>query len=124
MTSQRKILLVDDSATTLVWEKLILTSGGYEVVTANNGTEALQRVSAENPDLVFLDIVMPEPDGLEVCRRLRASAATRSLPIIMVSDASDENMVKEAYGSGCTDFIGKPVNADEMLEKVRRYLGN
>ncbi len=119
---KKKILLVDDSKTALLMEKMILGKAGHELVMAADGEEALQKASEECPDLILLDIMMPNMDGIEVCRRLRAQEATRSTPIIMVTTRGEEEFVEEAFGSGCTDFVTKPINGLELATKVRTYL--
>lgn len=119
----KKILLVDDSTTVLLMEKMILSKGPYQVVTAINGEEAVAKAATEKPDLILLDVVMPKMNGFEACRALRAQETTRSTPIIMVTTRGEEANVETGYASGCSDYITKPINAPELLAKLRSFLG-
>lgn len=120
--NKKKILLVDDSATTLMMEKMILKAGPYDLRTAKNGEEALELVQAEPPDLILLDVVMPVMDGFETCRQLRARRETQTTPIIMVTTRGEATNVKTGFDSGCTDYVTKPINGIELVNKVREYL--
>jgi CheY-like chemotaxis protein len=119
---RKKILLVDDSTTILMMEKMILNKGPYTLVTASNGEEAVAKVTSEQPDLVLMDVVMPRMDGVEACRRIRA-LSTPSLPIIMVTTRGEEHNVELAYAAGCTDYVTKPIDGPVLLSKLRSYLG-
>jgi CheY-like chemotaxis protein len=119
----KKILLVDDSETALLLEKMILRSGDYQILTAQGGEEALQIALVEHPDLILLDLIMPDPDGLEVCRRIRSEESIAGVPIIMVTTRADEGAMDRAYAVGCTAYITKPIDGLELLSKVRSYLG-
>lgn len=117
-----KILLVDDSNTTLLMEKMILRAEACDLVVARNGREALDVASTERPDLILLDVVMPEMDGFEACRQLRRREETRSTPIIMVTTRGEEKHIELGRQSGCTDYVTKPVNGPQLLAKIRSYL--
>jgi CheY-like chemotaxis protein len=119
----KRILMVDDSTTVLSFEKLMFRNLDYELVTASNGAEAIEVARRPPaPDLILLDVVMPQMDGLECCRRLKSDEATRAIPIIMVTTKGDQSMITEAYAAGCDDFITKPIARVELLEKVRGHL--
>lgn len=118
----KKILLVDDSATTLMMEQMVLRGHPYEIVTAKNGREAVSAASNEAPDLILLDVVMPEMNGFEACRQIRQQDGTRHVPIIMVTTKGEEHHVETGFESGCNDYITKPINGAELLTKVRGYL--
>ena len=120
--SRKKILLVDDSATTLMMEQMVLRGEAYTIVTAKNGREAVAVAAAERPDLILLDVVMPEMNGFEACRRIRQQEATRRVPIIMVTTKGEEQNVETGFESGCSNYITKPINGAELLTKVRSYL--
>ena len=120
--SRKKILLVDDSATTLMMEQMVLRGQSYDIVTAKNGREAVAVAASEQPDLILLDVVMPEMNGFEACRRIRMHEATKSVPIIMVTTKGEEQNVETGFESGCSDYITKPINGAELLTKVRSYL--
>jgi CheY-like chemotaxis protein len=121
--SRKKILIVDDSSTVLLMEKMILGQGPYEVVSARDGQEGLEKAQVERPDLILMDVIMPRMDGFEACRRLREAEATRGIPVIMVSTRGELESVENAYESGCSDYVTKPINGLELLSKVRSYLG-
>ena len=120
--SRKKILLVDDSATTLMMEQLMLRGQAYRIVTARNGREAVAAARNEKPDLILLDVVMPEMNGFEACRRIRQEESAQ-MPIIMVTPSDEEQHVQSSFRSGCSDYITKPINRTELLTKVRGYLG-
>src|SRR3712207_849000 len=109
MTRQRTILVVDDTPQNIKLLDAVLTPRGYTVLAASSGQEALQQVMQERPDLILLDIVMPEVDGYEVCRRLREDPSTHMLPVIMITASGEREKVK-AIEAGADDFITKPFN--------------
>jgi DNA-binding response OmpR family regulator len=120
---RKKILLVDDSSTVLLMERMILQKSHYDVVTANDGQEGVERARSERPDLILMDVVMPRMDGFEACRRLREQEDTRSIPVIMVTTRGELQSVESGYASGCSDYVTKPINGLELLAKVRSCLG-
>jgi DNA-binding response OmpR family regulator len=93
------------------------------VIQATGGAEALRLAAEQRPDLILLDVVMPNLDGLETCRLLRGMAATKSTPIIMVTTRGDEETVQKAYACGATDFTTKPIDARTLISKIERHLG-
>jgi DNA-binding response OmpR family regulator len=121
---RKKILLVDDSGTILMMEKMILAREPYDLVTAKDGEEAIEKVAAEHPDLILLDVVMPHLTGLDVLRRLRAESATRSTPIIMVTTRGEAENVEAGYATGCNDYVTKPIDSLELLTKIRSHLAD
>ena len=116
-------MLVDDSATILMMERMILSKGPYELVTAKDGQEALERAPIERPDLILLDLMMPRVNGLEACRLLRQIEATSHTPIIMVTTREELANIETAFGNGCNDYVTKPINGVELLTKIRHFLG-
>jgi CheY-like chemotaxis protein len=119
----KKILLVDDSSTVLMMEKMILSQGRYDLCTAKNGVEGVARAKAERPDLILLDVVMPELDGFGALEAIRADEVTRGIPVIMVTTRSEALSLEKGYARGCNDYVTKPVNSSELLAKVRNLLG-
>ncbi len=118
MDDQPKILVVDDVPQNVRLLDAVLSSHGYAVTSAFSGREALEKVTAELPDLILLDIQMPEMDGHEVCRRLRADPATQFLPVVMIT-SSDSEIRVDALEAGADDFVTKPFDQQELLARVR-----
>jgi DNA-binding response OmpR family regulator len=121
---RKRVLLVDDSATILMMEKMILLRGPYDVTTARDGMEALEKAREQKPDLILLDVVMPRMDGFETCRRLRAQDETRDIPVIFVTTRGESENVDSAFASGASDHVTKPINGAELLAKLRAHLGD
>ena len=119
----RKILLVDDSETVLLIEKLILKNDLYEVVTAKNGKEGVEKARQIRPDLILMDVVMPEMNGLDAVRQLREDDVTCSIPIVMVTTRAEVESMEAGYESGCSDYVTKPIDSTELLTKVHNILG-
>ncbi|MFL5351027.1 PleD family two-component system response regulator [Archangium sp.] len=119
---KKKILLVDDSSTVLLLHRMMLDHCGYELLTARDGQEALDKATTERPDLIFLDVLMPRMDGFQTCRALRSRAETRNVPIILVTTRGEPHYVRQGFESGCTDYITKPFDGEELLAKVRGHL--
>jgi DNA-binding response OmpR family regulator len=122
--NRKKILLVDDSSTILMMEKFILRNGPYEILTATNGEEGVLKAAEQMPDLILLDVIMPKMGGFEACRLLRNTRATSEIPIIMVTTRGEAANVEAGWANGCTDYVTKPINAIELLAKVRNFLGD
>ena len=120
--ARKKILLVDDSSTVLLLHRMMLSHCGYELLTAKDGQEALEKASTERPDLIFLDVLMPRMDGFQTCRALRSRPETKNVPIILVTTRGEPHYVRQGFESGCTDYITKPFDGEELLAKVRGHL--
>ena len=120
--ARKKILLVDDSSTVLMMERMILNKGSYDLVTARDGSEAVERAFAERPDLILLDVIMPRMNGFEVCKKIREDAAMKTVPIIMVTTRGEGENVENGFQSGCSDYITKPFSSLELLTKIESYL--
>ncbi|MEW6735436.1 MAG: response regulator [Acidobacteriota bacterium] len=122
MPSQKKILLVDDSAITLMMERMILKDGHYNFILAKDGQEAIEKALREQPDLILMDVIMPKMNGFEACRRLRQVELTRSIPIIIVTSLGENEDRQKGFESGCNDYIIKPLRSTELLSKIKPYL--
>lgn len=120
----KKVLLVDDSATTRILHRSIVTNRtNYSVICAKNGEEAIEVATAEKPDLILMDVIMPGMSGLEVCQRLRKQKATSTVPIVMLTFRTTDDSVREGFESGCNAYLKKPVQEAELLQTLRGYLG-
>jgi len=119
----KKILLVDDSNTILMMERMVLKKTDYQIITAHDGEEGVRRALAERPDVILMDVVMPKMNGFEACRRLRQEEATKRTPIIMVTTRAEAINVEAGFESGCNDYVTKPIDALELLSKLRDQLG-
>ena len=117
-----KILVVDDQPINVQLLKRKLEREGMQVIAAYSGQEALELVAQEKPELILLDVMMPEMDGIEVCQRLQASEDTRSIPIIFVTARSSKEGKLEGLGVGAVDYITKPIDLDETLARVQTQL--
>lgn len=117
-----KILLVDDDMDTLRLVELMLQRQGYEVRAASSGPQALQMIQNEQPDLILLDIMMPDMDGYEVARRVRADAATADLPIIMFSAKAQVDDKITGFEAGADDYLTKPTQPRELFAHMKAVL--
>lgn len=120
---QKKILIVDDSKTTLFLEVMILKGGPYELLTASDGLEAIEKAVAWRPDLILMDVVMPKMTGFEACREIRQRDEAQGIPIILVTTRGEAENVEYGFENGCSDYITKPINGLELLSKVKDLLG-
>ena len=120
--ANEKILVVDDEEHILELIKFNLESAGYQVVTAENGEDALRLCSEEKPDLVLLDIMLPGIDGLEVCRRLKSQKETMLIPIIMITAKGEEVDKIIGLELGADDYITKPFSVRELVARVKALL--
>lgn len=120
----KKILLVDDSPTSRLNSRMILGKrGNYELISASDGREGIEVALAHKPDLILMDVVMPRMGGLEACRALKEQQDTRQIPVILLTTRGEEAMEEQAYGSGCNDFLTKPVNENKLMNLLHKYLG-
>lgn len=117
-----RILVVDDSHKTLSLLKEVLTDDGYEVRTASSGKEALKAVAGEVPELILLDIKMPDMDGYEVCRRLKSEKNYRNVPVIFISGLYDATDKVKGFDAGGVDYITKPFQFEELLARIEMHL--
>ena len=118
-----RILAVDDSPTILEMIKAILVSGGYEVLTAADGAEALETARAESPDLILLDVMLPKLDGYRVCRLLKFDQKYKNIPIIMLTAKTEEQAMVTGIRTGANQYLTKPIEPEALLCGGRRGTG-
>ena len=117
-----KILVVDDQPINVQLLKRKLEREGMTVATAYSGREALDLVEADKPDLILLDVMMPEMDGIEVCQRLQAGKETKAIPVIFITARTSKEGKIEGLGVGAVDYITQPIDLDETLARVQTQL--
>jgi len=123
--AQKRILLVDDSTVALTMEEMILKNRtSYEVLTARDGSEAVEKARTEHPDLILMDICMPRMNGYEACEALRKQQETKQIPIILLTTRGEQENVETGFASGCNDYITKPINGPELVSLLNNYLGD
>ena len=120
--TRTKILIVDDELDTLLPLKRALEMEDFNVVEAQDGVEALEKVRSEIPDLVLLDLMLPKINGFEVCQRLKQDEATSSIPIIMLTAKGETSDKIEGIEIGADDYVTKPFNLDELKARVKAVL--
>jgi DNA-binding response OmpR family regulator len=120
--SMAKILIVDDDpqATTLL--EMLLSARGYTTLSVNESAIAVETAIETRPDLIILDLMMPEPDGFKVCRMLRADARFIFTPILIITALDDTDSRIVAYGAGADDYLMKPYDVDELAMIIRTLL--
>jgi len=113
-----KILIVEDDPDARKVLSLILKLDGFDVAVAPNGDDALQLLLESRPDLVLLDVMMPEVDGYEVCSRIRANPATAGIPIVMLSGRVDPDSVARGRAAGANEFLAKPIKPSNLTKQL------
>ncbi|HMC82666.1 MAG TPA: response regulator [Candidatus Polarisedimenticolia bacterium] len=116
----RRIMVVDDDSEIVDMTRIVLESGGYEVIPVLSGPEALQKAAATRPDLILLDINMPEVDGWEVLKMLKVDEETSAIPVAMFSIKLEVRDKVLGLKEGAFDYITKPFSCDELLDRVGR----
>lgn len=117
-----KVLVVDDNAANAQLLEAYLKDCPWQTFVASSGAEALQKAQALDPDIILLDIMMPDISGLEVCRRLKSDPEKRDIPIIMVTALTELEDIEQAVEAGTDDFLSKPVNRVELVTRIRSLL--
>jgi DNA-binding response OmpR family regulator len=119
MKSKMKVLAIDDENDVLLIIKSALHGEGYDVITANNGYDGLALAEDGSPDLILLDIMMPEMDGFEVLKQLKENEKTARIPIIILTGMSSKEKIREALDKGTDYYIIKPFDYQDLVSKVK-----
>ena len=117
-----KLLIIDDNPTVLNTLYDILRPQNFKVLVAKNGETGFQRAISGNPDFVLLDIMLPDIDGFQTCKRLKMDERTKHIPVIFISALSNDNDIVKAFESGAVDYITKPIYEGELLARIRTHL--
>ena len=120
--SIRKVLVVDDSPTDLANIKSIVTEAGCIVTTATTGKEAVEKAKVEKPDLIFMDIIMPDMDGYAACRLLANEGETKDIPVVFVTSKNQKADRLWAQMQGGKAFVTKPYTADAIIDQLKAFL--
>ncbi len=123
MGEAQRILIVDDEPHILRLLGFVLSRAGYDVLEARSGIEALELVEQERPDLVFLDIMMPQLDGYEVCRKIKSSDSLSGVYVILLTAKGQEDDRQKGLEAGADDYMTKPFSPSRAVERVRLALG-
>jgi len=124
---RKKVLVVDDDPDDVKMISMILEPEGYDVITAENGEEALEKVESEGPDLILLDVMMPELDGFAACAKLKASPESKGIPVVLLTGVAKQ-ITKTRYPidgvlrAEAEEYLEKPVDPEELLKVVAGYL--
>jgi CheY-like chemotaxis protein len=121
-TKNKKILIVDDEADILTTFSNRLRLSGYQVVTASEGREALEKVDFEKPDLILLDLMMPGIDGFSVLETLKSDPKRKRIPVIITSVKFHRDSIDKAAGLGADDYLSKPFVSSDLLRKIEKLL--
>ncbi len=119
---KNSILLVDDEPNLRELLRHMLEIGGYEVVEAEDGLDALKKLERFVPDIIVLDVMMPNMDGVSLCKKLRADAVFAEVPIIMLSGKTQYKAVQEGLAAGANLYLCKPITVDELVQNVKEQL--
>ena len=116
------ILIVDDEPMTRNLLRLMLERAGFRILEAEDGLKALEAVAEHNPDMLILDVMMPNMDGVTVCETLRAEAETAALPVILLSARTSPDAVRQGMQAGADRYLSKPISREELIRHVREVL--
>lgn len=117
-----RILVIDDSPTMLTGTTKILDAAGHEVIQAASGSEGIEKAKSDNPDLILMDVVMPELNGFQATRTLTSNTETEHIPVIMLTTKDQETDKVWAKRQGASDYVVKPPDPDELLTKINTHL--
>lgn len=123
MIKVARILLVDDEPEIRIITRRMLEKAGHSVIEAGDGVECLEKLKAEKPDLILLDVMMPGEDGWEICRKIKGEEKTKDIPVVMFTVRTSKENMKHSMKRGAEAHINKPFDMKELLDTVERLLG-
>ena len=120
----KRVLYIEDNPQTMRLVRKILHMGGYEIIEAENGLEGVAKALSELPDLILMDINLPDIDGIEATRRIRESDQAHSIPIIALTANAMQGDRERILEAGPNDYLSKPISKNELLEKISSFVDN
>jgi DNA-binding response OmpR family regulator len=120
--SKAKILIIDDEQEIVELVSMMLKARDYSIISALDAQDGLNKVKAEQPDLILLDIMMPSMDGYAVCLKLKSSKDTKNIPVVIMSGKAEREAIVKTHSLGVSDFIVKPFNLPTLLGKIGKYI--
>lgn len=123
MAESKKILVVDDDPYILMSLEFLMKKNGFDVMVARNGTEALELAGKQVPDIVLLDIMMPDVDGYAICKHIKSSKKLKEAKVVFMSAKSREADIKKGYELGASLYITKPFSTRQLLKQVQELIG-
>jgi two-component system cell cycle response regulator DivK len=118
----KRILIIEDNESNLYLTRFILEKNCYQVIEAREGIQGVELATKEKPDLVLMDIQLPDINGLEAVRRIRASKTAHEIPIVAISSYAMVGDREKALAAGCTGYIEKPINPDTFMAEIAKFL--
>jgi len=118
----KQILIVDDSPTELKLIASSFTGAGYDIITAGDGEEAVQKAMAEKPDVIVLDVIMPKMNGFQACRKIKSTPEIQHIPIIILTSKKEKSDEFWGKKQGADKYLTKPFESEELLEAVAEYI--
>ena len=118
----KKILVIDDEHELIKAIGIRLKASGFNVITADNGFDGIEVAKRERPDLIILDLIMPQFDGFQACKRLKSDPETKAIPVVVCSAAGQKNIESEIKDIGANDFIAKPFDTSKLLEVIKENI--
>ena len=115
-------MVIEDNEANLYLMRFILENNGFDVIEARTGLQGVEVANKEKPDLILMDIQLPDIDGLEATKRIGASETDDAIPIVAVTSYAMAGDREKALAAGCTDYIEKPIDPERFVEKIRKYL--
>ena len=122
--TRKKVLVVDDQGSTILTLRFQVGHAGFDIITAGTGDKALKIIATDRPDLIMLDVMMPQMTGFEVCRQLKDDPATKDIPVFIVTSLHGDADSAIARSSGANEFFTKPLKTEELVRMLRKYLGS